>query len=299
MKSLFLLFCLFFLTISGHAQTEGFSKKIQDSIYKIIVQDTVDTTVDSIPNIWYVEHWDTTVYNPYKDEAKAFPFQVVFKDSTYTSPTEGPIKITSRYGWRNRRAHNGIDLDLVTGDDVNAMLGGKVRFVGTQRGHGKIIVVRHDNGLETSYAHLSKQLVKVNDTVVKGQVIAKGGASGNARGSHLHLEVRFRGIYIHPEYLFDFSEENRLRTQNAWVTKNWVTPYIHSSKRQSDVVVYNTYEEAIESEKKQEQIYVVKRGDTLSKISQKYRVSITALCKTNAIKKTSTLRIGQKLVVVK
>lgn len=196
-----------------------------------------------------VEHWDTSTYNPYKNEVKTYPFNIIFTDSIYTSPIKHHKIITSRYGWRNRKAHKGIDLDLVTGDDVKVMFDGKVRYVNYHSDHGKIIVIRHSNGLETSYSHLSKQLVKVNDTVSKGQVIGKGGTTGNARGSHLHLEVSFKGIYIHPEYLFDFGEKNKIRSQNIWVTKNWVTPYIHNSKRQSRISISNTYEEALQSEK--------------------------------------------------
>lgn len=271
---------------------------IQDSIAKLNSKAVNAAKTDSITNPWLTEHWNTTVYNPYKKERKTYPFNIVFSDSTYASPIDRKKVITSRYGWRNRRAHKGIDIDLITGDSVRAMFDGKVRYVNYHSGHGKTVVVRHYNGLETSYTHLSKQLVKINDIVKKGQAVGKGGTTGNARGSHLHLEVSFKGIYIHPEYLFNFNKENTLRSQNIWVTKKWVTPYFHSSRRQSNIVVCNTYDEAIESEKKQKQIYVVKRGDTLSRISSKYQVSIASLCKTNAIKKSSTLKIGQKLVLI-
>ena len=253
---------------------------------------------DSISNSYMEKNWDTSSYNPYKIKIKKYPFYISFKDSVYSSPIDRKKVITSRYGWRRRRAHKGIDIDLVTGDDVKVMLDGKVRYVNYHSGHGKVVVVRHYNGLETSYSHLSKQLVKVNDTVVKGQIIGKGGTTGNARGSHLHLEVSFKGTYIYPEYLFSFNEKNNIRSQNIWVTKNWVTPYIHNSKRQSSILICNTYEEAIKKSKKTKQVYVIKKGDTLSKISSKHRISITSICKTNSIRKSSTLKIGQKLVLI-
>lgn len=265
---------------------------IQDSITKI---EAINN--DSLVNVWLASHWDTTNYNPYKNELITYPFSIAFADSMYTSPIDRPKVVTSRYGWRNRRAHKGIDIDLITGDDVKAMFDGKVRYVGYHYGHGKTVVVRHYNGLETSYAHLSKYQVNVNDTVSKNQVIGKGGTTGNARGSHLHLEVSFKGIYIHPEYLFDFGEKNSIRSDQIWVTKDWVTPYIHNSKRKSAISVNTTYEQALESEKRKKKLYVVKSGDTLSEISKKYRVPIMILCRTNAISKTSTLRIGQKLVL--
>lgn len=287
MKSLLLLFCFVYFYINSYGQIKDHFKIDQDSI----------NTKDSIPNLWLKNYWDTLTYNPYRKKVKIQPFNIVFTDSTYTSPIERHKVITSRYGWRNNRAHNGIDIDLVTGDNVKVMFDGKVRYVNYHSGHGKTIVVRHYNGLETSYSHLSKQLVNVNDKVIKGQIIGKGGTTGNARGSHLHLEISFEGNYINPEYLFDFGEKNLIRSQNIWITKNWITPYIHSSKRKSNIVVSNTYDEALQNEKKQKKIYVVKRGDTLSKISKKYRVSIASLCKTNAIKKTSLLKIGQKLIL--
>ncbi len=305
MKSISLLLFAICMYTSGYSQINIQSDIIseliaQDSIAKLESKVVNVTKTDSIakPNPWLTEHWDTTVYNPYKKEPKTYPFNIVFADSTYATPIDRKKVITSRYGWRNRRAHKGIDIDLITGDSVRAMFDGKVRYVNYHSGHGKTVVVRHYNGLETAYTHLSKQLVKVNDSVKKGQAVGKGGTTGNARGSHLHLEVSFKGIYIHPEYLFNFNKENTLRSQDIWVTKKWVTPYIHSSRRQSNIVVCNTYDEAIESEKKQKQIYVVKRGDTLSRISSKYQVSIASLCKTNAIKKSSTLKIGQKLVLI-
>lgn len=259
----------------------------------------IKTKNDSLSNLWYAENWDNTVYNPYKNETIKFPFKIVFEDSNYTSPIDRKKVITSRYGWRNRGAHKGIDIDLITGDKVRSMFAGKVRFVGSQAGHGKLVVVRHKNGLETVYAHLSKHLVKVNDTVAKGQVIGKGGTTGNARGSHLHLEVTYKGIHIYPEYLFEFGENNKIRSPIIWVTKNWVTPYVHNSKRQSIITICNTYEEALEAEQKRRQIYIVKRGDSLSRISRKHRVSIASICKTNSIRKRSTLRIGQRLVLIK
>ncbi|MEM6685259.1 MAG: M23 family metallopeptidase [Bacteroidota bacterium] len=247
---------------------------------------------------WIAEHWNTKLFNPYKKVTKTYPLQIIFDDSTYASPIPRKKVITSRYGWRNRRPHNGIDIDLITGDRVMALFGGVVRYVNYHSGHGKTVVVRHFNGVETVYAHLSKYLVKVNDTVTKGQIIGKGGTTGNARGSHLHLEVLYKGIPIHPEYVFDFSnEENRVRAQEIWITRRWTAAYRHNSKRASKIKIATTEAEAIASKAEEIKIYTVRRGDTLSRISNKYNVSIASLCKANAIRKNSTLRIGQRLIV--
>ena len=102
------------------------------------------------------------------------------------------------------------------------------------------------------------------------------------------------GTKIH---LTEFDEENKVRAKEFWVTKKWATPYLHNSRRQSNIAVCGTYEAAKESEKNQRKVYTVRRGDTLSKISLKYNVSIRSLCRTNSIRRNSVLRVGQQLIV--
>lgn len=165
------------------------------------------------------ENWDTTVYNPYKNTIQEFPLELNFTDSTYASPVPHTKVVTSRYGWRRGRPHNGIDIDLVTGDTVVAVLDGIVRYAQYTNGFGNTVVVRHYNGLESTYAHLSQIGVKVNDTIAKGNYLGKGGNTGNSRGSHLHLELTYKGESIHPEYLFDFSPKNTIRSKQVWVTQ--------------------------------------------------------------------------------
>lgn len=241
--------------------------------------------------------WDTTVYNPYKEYVMEYPFKVSFDDTSYASPIQKEKVITSRYGWRRGRPHKGIDIDLVTGDSVVSMLDGIVRFARYSRGHGRTVVVRHFNGLETTYAHLSRIAVKANDTVAKGDYLGKGGNTGNSRGSHLHLVTSYMGEYIHPEYLFEFSENNGIRSQELWVTRKWTRPRYHNSRRVSKLALYESEEEARKSLIKQTKVYIVRRGDTLSRISKRNNVTIASICKTNSIRKSSTLRIGQKLIL--
>ena len=164
-------------------------------------------------------------------------------------------------------------------------------------GLGQTVVIRHDNGLETIYSHLSRPLVKPNQIVKKGEVIGKGGNTGKSYGSHLHLGISYKGDYIHPEYFFEFNESNKVRAKEIWVTRKWTTPYLHNARRKSKIEVATTYEEALKSEKNQRKVYVVKRGDTLSKISHQYNISIRSLCRTNSIGRNSVLRVGQKLIV--
>ncbi len=243
------------------------------------------------------EYWDTTAYNPYRKVKVNFPVELKFDDSTYSSPINMKKVVTSHFGWRRGRAHRGIDIDLVTGDSVVSMFNGVVRFAHYSRGHGRTVIIRHYNGLETVYAHLSKYAVKANDTVRQGQLLGYGGATGNARGSHLHLCINYKGISINPEYLFDFGKENAIRSKNIWVTENWAKPGLHSSKKQTKLKVLQTKEEAIASLEKRKVVYIVRRGDTLSRIASKNNIAMSSICKTNRIKKTSTLRIGQRLIL--
>ena len=243
------------------------------------------------------DHWDNNIYNPYRETVVQFPLQLKFTDSVYSSPVSHTKVITSRYGWRKGRPHQGIDIDLVTGDSVVAILDGIVRFAKYSSGHGKTVVVRHYNGLETTYAHLSHIDVKPNDSISKGQFLGKGGNTGNSRGSHLHLVVSYKGEYIHPEYLFDFSPSNNIRAQEVWITQKWTHPRFHSSKRVSEVSIITSEEDALASLIETKRIYVVKKGDTLYGISRRNNLSLDAICNANGISQKAPLKIGQKLVL--
>lgn len=243
------------------------------------------------------EFWDTSKIKIDYGTEVSYPIHIQFKGTNYVSPIPRNKVITSRYGWRKGRAHKGIDIDLITGDSLYAMFDGVVRFANYSSGHGRTVVVRHFNGLETVYAHLSRYGVKENDTVVAGSYLGKGGTSGNARGSHLHLEMNYKGIPVNPEYLLDFNENNEIRAKDIWITKTWTRPELHSSKRQSKLEIFSTEEEAIASMNREPKVYIVKKGDTLSKISLRNNTSITAICKSNHMKRNSTLRIGQKLII--
>lgn len=123
----------------------------------------------------------------------------------YVAPVRG--QLTSGYGYRPRfgRVHKGVDLNLSVGDTVVAAFDGRVRITKFEaRGYGYYVVVRHDNGLETVYGHLSRFLVKPNQYVKAGQPIALGGNTGRSTGPHLHFETRFMGIAINPTAIIDF-----------------------------------------------------------------------------------------------
>ena len=190
-------------------------------------------------------------------------------------------KITSPFGPRWRRMHNGLDLKVNIGDTIVAAFDGKVRIVKYERrGYGKYVVIRHDNGLETVYGHLSKQLVEENQLVKAGEVIGLGGNTGRSTGSHLHFETRFLGIAINPIYMFDFPKQDI-------VADTYTFRRTHGSKRAGShdtQVADGTI-----------RYHKVKSGDTLSRIAKLRGVSVSTLCKLNRIKPTTTLRIGQVL----
>lgn len=293
MRIKYLAFLLILFSLQSFAQNFPLLKKL-DSLDLAIKKEAFKK--DSIQKLM-TENWDNRIFNPYKNVKTEFPFKLAFEDTTYASFISRKKVVTSRFGWRWGRAHKGIDIDLITGDKVLAMLDGVVRYVGYHSGHGKSIIIRHYNGLETVYAHLSKYAVKANDTVKKGDVIGKGGTTGNARGSHIHLETIYKGNYINPEYLFAFDESNAIKRPYYWITREWVSPYLHNSRKKSEITYFDTYEEAIQYKEDQKILYVVKKGDTLSNISKKYGISISRICKVNTIKRNGTLKIGQQLVL--
>ena len=243
------------------------------------------------------DYWDCERINPYKDVVLPSPFKINFDQATFTNPVDHKMVITSRFGRRRRGPHRGIDIDLVTGDKVRSVLSGKVRFVGYSRGHGKTVVIRHANEIETVYAHLSAYTVKENDEISEGQIIGLGGNTGNSRGSHLHLEVRYKGVCIHPEYVFNFDGSETLVGEELWVTNGWKSPRMHSSYRKSKVVPLMDEEEAIVYQNKEPKYHRVRKGDTLSEIARSYSLRLSEICSLNAISKNSIIRIGQLIQI--
>ncbi len=222
--------------------------------------------------------------------------------------------VTSHYGYRRafRRNHYGTDIKLYVGDTVRAAYAGKVRVVaneGYRKGYGLYVVIRHDNGLETIYGHLSKHLVVPNQIVKAGEVIALGGNTGRSTGSHLHFETRLLGKNIDPELLFDFAAQDALgdfyvyRSNGRSGLEGGINhadaplPMLASNSgiQSTDEVQQVEKESKAKSSKKtsSSKIHKVKQGDTLYGIALKYKTTVAKLCKLNKIKETTTLRLGQ------
>ena len=200
----------------------------------------------------------------------------------FCMPTSN-TKITSKFGPRRRRMHNGLDVKVYIGDTIRAAFSGKVRMVKYERrGYGQYVVIRHDNGLETVYGHLSKQLVKEDQYVEAGEVIGLGGNTGRSTGSHLHFETRFLGQAINPALLFDFEKQDIVA--DSYLFQKGRNRYRGNNRNAGTVTTDGDI-----------QYYKVRKGDSLARISKKTGTSIDALCKLNRITRRTTLRIGQVL----
>lgn len=195
------------------------------------------------------------------------------------------VNVTSHFGIRYGRNHNGTDLDLETGDTVFAAFDGVIRYGKYHpNGFGNLVIARHFNGFETYYAHLSKLLVKPNEVIRAGEPIGLGGNTGRSSGSHLHFEVRFYDQPIDPELVFDFGNGD-IKSPNFFVHSG---VFQHSKSSNSGASTGGTSTGSRKYHK-------VRSGDTLSGIAQKNRTSVSRLCKLNRIKQSSTLRIGQTI----
>ena len=170
------------------------------------VDDNCKLYNDNIKNKIIYEHgWDNPSVDCYKDIE--IPLTAKIDVSRFTMPVNG--KVISEFGYRSKfkRKHYGVDLKLKTGDTVRAAFDGIVRLVNFEKdGYGKYIVLRHNNGMETVYAHLSKHLVKREQTIKAGQPIGLGGNTGKSFGTHLHFEIRYFGVPLNPSTIVDFKE---------------------------------------------------------------------------------------------
>lgn len=248
----------------------------------------------------FFDGWDSEMIHAFKGEPlTSLPdsIDVRLTDEThgYHSPYKG--KVISGFKWRGRHAHNGVDLPLHVGDTIRAAFDGIVRYAGVPSetgGYGNLLVIRHDNGLETYYGHLSAKLVQTDETVSAGEVIGLGGSTGHSTGPHLHFETRYHGKPFDPERIFDF-EKGTVRDSVLLLRKEYFNLNSH----------YNNGNETSGATAKPAKpsrpnvYYKVRSGDNLSKIARKYGTTVNAICKLNGIKSTSTLRPGQRLLIRK
>ena len=249
--------------------SQSFAKIQLDNL---LLEEELENEEEMFPADDLYGHWNSESVNPYGSTV-VIPDTFAVDVSTYFPPTEGYV--TSPFGQRRRRFHYGIDLKVQVGDTIRAAFAGKVRVQEYQRkGYGYYLVIRHNNGLETIYAHLSDFLVESDQTVKAGQAIALGGNTGRSTGSHLHFETRLLGMAINPASIIDFRNYEPVKDTFVFnKAKNLANKY------QNGKFAYHR----------------VKQGDTLSAIARKHRTSVQTLCRLNKIKPTTKLRIGSTL----
>ena len=211
-----------------------------------------------------------------------------------------PIKgmVTSPFGWRKQRMHKGEDIKLYVGDTVRAAFDGRVRICRSdRRGYGNFYVIRHDNGLETIYGHLSKHIVKQDEYVKAGQAIGLGGSTGRSTGPHLHFEMRYMGIALDPADLIDFvtfqprSQIFKLDRKRAeWEQSN-------KGKRSALASSRGSSSRSSGSRRSSPAIHVVRKGDTLGGIARRYGTTVNRLCKLNGIRANTKLQLGKRLKI--
>lgn len=238
-----------------------------------------DTCTSHPADSLYKHIWTNMRVNPYQTPIDSLTDSVMISMRGFRMPHPGYI--TSKFGFRKYRFHYGTDIKVQVGDSIRSTWDGQVRIVGWDpRGYGYYVVIRHDNGFETVYGHLSRPMFDENERILAGEVLGLGGNTGRSTGSHLHYEIRYLGNAINPEILIDF-EKGELRCDEDYLlTKKGAYPH-HEELKQLQ----------------QAQYHKVKQGDTLSGIAKRYHTKVSVLCRLNGIKESSILRIGQKIRV--
>lgn len=263
--------------------------------------ETSDTTQFLFPSHDLYATWDTDVAHPYKFSETFKEDSVVIEltgpgDNCFVLPYRGPL--TSLFGWRKYRPHFGTDINLETGDTVVTSFDGMVRIAKAYRGYGNCVIVRHKNGLETVYAHLSKILVQSGDVVQAGAILGLGGNTGRSHGSHLHFEIRYLGQALDTQDFIDY-EKGDLKSsvfvlRKADVDNKYDLRALHA-RYKSDLGMVRGKNGKYYIPKGT--TYRVKNGDTLGAIARKSRTTVKSLCAKNHIKPTTKLRIGQRLKI--
>lgn len=239
----------------------------------------VNDSLSFIPGYDIYCHWNTEAIFDHQGASRfthdTLRLYLSQDDCDHALPCSGHI--TSPFGPRHGRMHYGVDLKLETGDPVVNAFSGMVRISKYNKTFGNVVVIRHHNGLETVYAHLSKRMVEPGDLIEAGDTLGLGGNTGRSYGSHLHFEVRFLDQPIDPSLVFDLSSGD-LKAKTFDIHKGTFAS-IAAAKATMAARKYHT----------------VRRGDTLSAIGRRYGKSVSTLCKMNGIRQTSTLRPGQRL----
>lgn len=249
------------------------------------------------------DDWD----NQYAHRATALPDSFKIDLRHFCMPTTSRT-LTSNFGPRWGRQHKGLDIKVYIGDTIRAAFSGKVRVVKYEGGgYGKYVVIRHYNGLETIYAHMSKQLVEEDEEVRAGDPIGLGGSTGSSTGSHLHFETRLCGVALNPALMFDFRNQDVVGDFYTFRRNSYKREAIAATRmrgvgsrndngndsRDEDIELTTAAPAA--SYSTSVHYHKVAKGETLASIARKRGTTIEAICKLNHIGKKVRLMPGQIL----
>ena len=270
------------------------------AVDSLMMQQLLMNEVWESPAAELYEDWD----NLYAHKQTAIPDSFCINLRNFCMPTTNRV-VTSNFGARWRRQHKGLDIKVYIGDTIRAAFDGKVRIVRYERrGYGNYVVIRHPNGLETIYAHMSKHLVGENEEVRAGQPIGLGGNTGRSTGSHLHFETRLCGVALNPALMFDFKNQDVVGDEWTFNRATYNKESSEATRLRGTGGVYRGGDGLYETPKSSSRslassgdvrYHKVKKGETLSVIARKHHTTVNALCNLNRIKKTVTLRPGQIL----
>ena len=248
--------------------------------------------------------------NTYAHRATELPDSFRINLKHFCMPTESRV-VTSNFGPRWGRTHKGIDIKVYIGDTIRAAFPGKVRMVKYEAaGYGKYVVIRHQNGLETIYGHMSNWLVKEDEVVKAGQPIGLGGNTGRSTGSHLHFETRLCGVALNPALMFDFRNQDIVddyymfrkdRYESESIAANQLRgkvgngSYTAAEVRGEKTQANNAKKERIENKNSEIRYHKVAAGETLYSIAKRRKVTVDDLCRLNHLTRDIKVRPGQLL----
>ncbi|MBQ7419451.1 MAG: peptidoglycan DD-metalloendopeptidase family protein [Prevotella sp.] len=270
------------------------------ALNRLIQAESYDSPAADLYNDWN---------NRYAHKATVLPDTFRIDLRGFCMPTPSRV-LTSNFGARWGRQHKGLDIKVYIGDTIRAAFSGKVRIVRYEgRGYGKYVVIRHYNGLETIYGHMSKQLVTEDQEVRAGDPIGLGGNTGRSTGSHLHFETRLCGIALNPALMFDFKNQDvvddyyvfRKSTYNRESAEATRLRGVGGVAVNGDLdIPQQSYASAQSTSTKgakthSTRFHKVAKGETLSSIARKRGMTVSAICKLNHIKSTTRIRPGQIL----
>ena len=233
--------------------------------------------------------------NKYAHRETALPDSFRINLRGFHMPCDSRV-VTSNYGARWGRMHKGTDIKVYIGDTIRAAFSGKVRIVRYEAaGYGKYVVIRHNNGLETVYGHMSAWLVEENQTVKAGQPIGLGGNTGRSTGSHLHFETRLCGVAINPTTFFDFVNQDVVADSYLFKKANYRRELASASRSARNSSRQQSGSGSMDSENTVTHYHKVVAGETLSSIARKRNTTIDQICRMNHISKNVKVRPGQIL----